>query len=316
MKATLKNRQRRYVRWMLPPIPLLVVPPVLLAIGAVLADDRARGPLAALAVAAAPLIGLLWLNLHALPGLIAGAPRGPLTVELLEANLERILFWTLVPAAIAWAILWFAPEASPCPRMPLRPLHRASLGAATTLIVVALVGGGLSLVVGHLGAETALSAGVWSKVPPLLMVGLALTAALAEELLFRGVLYASAVPATGFVGGAILQAVLFGLVHVAYGDPLYVVGAAAFGLVQAYVAVRWGLLVAFMVHSQVNLVILGWFSRGQFAVNGVITAATLALNLALIVPAALACLYSESASCPLSAQALGLPAWARERSSE
>lgn len=301
---------------MLPPIPALIVPPVLLAVGAAIAGERWQGPMAAMAVAYAPIAVLVWVNLLSLPAMVAGAPRGPLTVEILADNLERILLWALLPGAIAWAILWTAPEASPCPRMPLWPLDRASVGAATTLLVVALLGAGLSLAVGRLGAQTALDGGVWSQVPPLLMVGLALTGALAEELLFRGVLYASAVPVLGFVGAGALQAVLFGLVHVAYGDPLYVVGATAFGLIQAYVAVRWGLLVAFMVHSQVNLVILGWFSRGSFAVNGMITMATLGVNLALIVPAALACLFSDSASCPLSAQALGLPGLGRERSTE
>lgn len=294
-------------RMPMPPVLLLVMVPILLAIAALHAGDRWRGLLLALAVASVPLTVLLWENVAALPLLWTGTVQGPMPAAQLTHSFQVLLLWGLVPAALAWTVLWVAPPSSPCPRMPLRPLDRAGMGAATTLVVVAVLGAGLAVGLRAFGLETALDAGLWSRVTPWQVVGLSLVAALAEELLFRGVVYSALVPVVGFAGGGIVQALLFGIIHAGYGDPVYVVAAAAFGLVQAYVSVRFGLVVAAMVHAQVNLVLLGWLSSGTIGVNLWIVAATLAFNLLIVIPAALACTRFRSATCPLSADSLGLP---------
>lgn len=288
-------------------LPVLILLPIGLASFSLAASRRHRATLLGLAVASIPLATLVWVNVATLSALFTGGTRVSLSTGDLSAKLARILLWGVVPAGIAWWIIWRAPAPCACPRVPLRPMAQASRGAAATLLVVAAVGLGLGVLSGPFQASGGSGIAVWSNVTPWLLIALSLSAAVAEELLFRGVLYVSLVPVLGFVGGGIVQAVVFGLVHTAYGDPLYVLAAMGFGLIQAYISVRWGLLVAVMVHAQVNVVILGWASRTTFEINGLLAAALVALNLLLIVPAGLACLLSGKARCPLSPGAQGLP---------
>lgn len=294
---------------------VLVLAPVagLFAFAAFVVPRRLAPSFSALAVASVPLGALLVANLSALPSLLRTSQAVSLSADLLQDKLVGILTLGIPPAAAAWAILWFAPAACPCPRLPLRPLARASRGAAVALIVVAALALAGALASRLVDRPTPFEAGTWSSVTPWMLIGLSLSAAVAEELLFRGVLYASLVSFTGFFAGGVIQAVIFGLIHVGYGDILYVLAAAVFGLVQAYVAVRWGLLVAIMVHAQVNLAILGWSSRGVSDANGVLVIGALLLNALLLVPLAVACVVTDRASCPIGANALRLPGRSRAR---
>lgn len=284
-------------------VPLVILAPIGLVSFGLFAPDRYRASLIALAIAFLPLATVLWANLASLPALFAEGTRTTLNGADLSHKLGWILAWGVLPASLAWWVIWRAPAPCACPRLPLRPIARASRGAAATLIVVAFVGLGLGLLPGPFQATATHGLDLWSNVTPWLLVGLSLSAAIAEELLFRGVVYVSLVPLIGFVGGGIVQGVLFGLVHTAYGDPLYVLAAMGFGFLQAYVSVRWGLLVAVMVHAQVNLVILGWASRASFELNGLIVVGLVAFNLLLVAPAGLACLTSRRAQCPVTPEA-------------
>lgn len=288
-------------------LPLVSLTVALLGSLALVSDRRYRGLFGALAVASIPLAILLWANISAAPSLLDGSAAGPMDPGSLDRKLAGIVVGGVVPALVAWAILWYAPPDSPCPRIPLRPLGQVARGAAFTLLVVAGVGLATGLVQGAFNASTALEAGLWSQVDPWMVLGLSMAAAVSEEILFRGVLYSALVPWMGFVGGGLLQAAVFGFVHTGYGDPLYVVAAALFGLLQAYVSVRWGLLVAVMVHAQTNLVILGWASRTASAANGILAVGIVAVNLLVVLPAAYLCVASDRARCPLSRRQLGLP---------
>lgn len=274
---------------------------------ALVVDRRWRGLLAALAVAIVPIAILLWANAAAAPQLFEESQRGALDPGTLQSKMVGLALGGVVPALVAWGILWYAPPASPCPRIPMRPIGQVANGAAVTLAVVAGVGFAAALLQGALGVPTALEAGLWSQTTPWMVLGLSLAAAVAEEILFRGVLYSALVPIMGFVAGGILQAAVFGFIHTGYGDPLYVVAAGLFGLVQAYVSVRWGLMVAVMVHAQTNLVIIGWASRAASAANGLLAVGIVVMNLTVVLPAAWLCVRSDRAACPLSFGDLGLP---------
>lgn len=279
-------------------IPLLVLLPIGLASFGFFAGPRHRALLFALAIVSVPLALMIQANLARLPDLAAGQGLPSLSTADLTSKLEAILLGGALPALLAWGMIWRAPDHSNCPRVPLRPFAKARRGAAMTLLLVALLGLGLGFV-GPFQGTSRLAQGLWSNVTPWLLVALSVTAAVTEELLFRGVVYAGLTSAMGFVGGGIVQATLFGFVHAGYGDPLYVLAAAAFGLIQAYVSVRWGLLVAVMVHAQVNLLVLGWASQSAFQVNAMLAIAVVAFNLLLVIPAGIACLTSRHAQCPI-----------------
>lgn len=279
-------------------VPLLVLLPIGFTSFGLFAGPRRRALLFALAIVSIPLALMIQANLARLPELAAGRGLPSLSTGDLTSKLESIALGGALPALLAWGVIWRAPDHSNCPRVPLRPFAKARRGAALTLLLVALLGLGLAFV-GPFQGTSRLAQDLWSNVTPWLLVTLSLTAALTEELLFRGVVYAGLASAMGFVGGAIVQAMLFGFVHAGYGDPLYVLAAGAFGLIQAYVSVRWGLLVAVMVHGQVNLLVLGWASQSAFQVNAMLAIAVIAFNLLLVIPAAVACLTSRHAQCPI-----------------
>lgn len=285
---------------MAPPLWLLAAGPLLLGAAGAIAGPKHRGRLWALGLASIPLTALLWINVAAIPRLLAEPPRGALPPGALHHALATFVLWGLGPAIAGWAILRGGSGGGDEPHREPGLLAKATLGATITLLAVA----GLGLAIAWFqatGAPLALTAGLWSTVPPWLVVSLSLVAATVEETLFRGVVFRSIAPRAGFVGGALLQAVLFGLIHSGYGDPWYVIGAVAFGLVQAYVALRFGLAVAVMVHAQINLVVLGWLSRDAFAFNGWLAAAVLALNVAAILPAVVRWLDLDVEGWPIQA---------------
>lgn len=281
-----------------PWLALYLLVPILFASFGLFAGPRRRAVLFALAIVAIPLAVSLRANLARLPQLLEGQGLPPLSTVNLASKLGTILGAGALPALVAWGLIWRAPEHSECPRIPLRPVAKARRGAALTLLLVALLGLGLGIIE-PFQTTREVARDLWSNVTPWLLVGLSLGAALTEELLFRGVVYAAAASVTGFVAGGIAQGLLFGFVHAGYGDPLYVAAAAAFGLIQAYVSVRWGILVAVMVHAQVNLLVLGWASQAVSQVNATLAVAVLAFNLLLVIPAGVACLTSRHAQCPI-----------------
>lgn len=265
---------------MSPPIWLVVAAPTGLGLAGVLAEGRRRRILLALALASVPLTLLIWRNVAAAPELMNAPTTGPLAVGTLRDALATFAIWGLGPAAAAWAILRLDDD-HPVARSVPEPGMRAGIAAALTLGLIASFGAGLTGL-RRAGMVSAVTAGAWSAVPPGLLVGLAVVVAVIEETLFRGVLQSSLLPVVGAPVAAVVQAALFGFVHAGYGDPWYVLGAAAFGLVQAYIALKFGLLVAVATHAQLNLVVLGWLSHATFAVNGWIAATVVLVNVVVL----------------------------------
>lgn len=253
-----------------------------LVLGGGLVQGDRRRLLWGAAVASVPLGAGLWVNVAALPSLGAGA--ASLGTGDLWGKLRLLAVVGLLPGLAGWAIVRRSTVGRQVAagRDGGSRTRRAAWGAAVTLATVVAAGGSVAFLAAF-GAGGPPVHGLWAGASPGLVVGLSLVAAVAEELLFRGVLFPALAPSLGWRGSGALQASLFGLLHVGYGDPGYVAAAAAFGCVQAAVTRRWGVGVAVLVHAQVNLVILGWAARAVSPANGALVLGVLAANLILAV---------------------------------
>lgn len=129
----------------------------------------------------------------------------------------------------------------------------AALGVLLTLGWVA--GGGEGGLLAVDGASL-----FFSRTTPMVALALSAIAAIAEELVFRGVVleWLQARVSAGLAVGA--QAVAFGLIHAGYGSLVHVAAATAFGAVVGVLALRAGLVPAIGAHLTVNLVILSLWS--------------------------------------------------------
>lgn len=275
----------------------LIVAPVCGVVWASVSRDH-RYEALAMAAASIPLVAMLWVNLGSVPDLFAAGPTPTLSANDLESKLLRFLWLAAVPAVVAWTLVGRSPrKRAPRPSASIRTCQ-ISRGALITVVLAGLVAVGFGLLAAPFRATLETSGGLWSQVDPWLLVGLSLTGALAEELLFRGVLFSVLASVFGIVGASVVQALAFGAVHLSYGDPVYVVAATLFGLLQAYVVRRIGLVGAVVIHGQLNIVILGWSSMGAFSVNGLVVAGLLAANVFVAVSAGIACQLDEGSSPP------------------
>ncbi|HWH09075.1 MAG TPA: CPBP family intramembrane glutamic endopeptidase [Candidatus Thermoplasmatota archaeon] len=93
----------------------------------------------------------------------------------------------------------------------------------------------------------------WRNVTLPLIVLLSATAGLTEEFLFRGVLLRGLARVMPWWPAALVQAVLFGLIHAGYGTWTHVLAPAVFGLGMAWVARVLGVVPAALLHAQVNV---------------------------------------------------------------
>lgn len=123
----------------------------------------------------------------------------------------------------------------------------------------------------------------FSRTTPLVALTLSLIAALAEELLFRGVLL-DALRARASAGIAIVaQAIAFGLIHAGYGSGVHVLAATAFGVLVGVLALRAGLVPAIGTHLTVNLVILSlWSGHAVLLLPAALVLAALAVGAHLV----------------------------------
>lgn len=121
-------------------------------------------------------------------------------------------------------------------------------------------------------------------IPLILLVSAA--AGLTEEFLFRGVLLRALGRVMPWWPAALLQAVLFGLVHAGYGTWTHVVGPAIFGLGMAWVARVLGVLPAALLHAQVNVLFFTIDAAPDYvAANGALGIAGLAGLIVLLAAA-------------------------------
>ena len=124
----------------------------------------------------------------------------------------------------------------------------------------------------------------WRNVTIPLIVMLSLSAGLAEEFLFRGILLTALARRMPWVAAALAQALVFGLVHAGYGTWTHVLGPAVFGLAMAWVARHLGVLVTALLHAEVNVLFFTLdVAPTYLAVNGPLgLAALLGVTLALL----------------------------------
>ncbi len=243
----------------------------------------------ALAVASVPLVVMLWVNLASVPDLFATGPTPTLSSNELDGKLLRFLWLAGIPAVVAWGLLGRSPRnRAPRSSASIRTCE-ISRGASITVLLAGVVAIGFGLLSAPFQATVDTSSGLWSQVDPWLLIGLSMTGAIAEELLFRGVLLSLLTSALGIVVASVVQALAFGVVHLSYGDPVYVLAATLFGLLQAYVVRRIGILAAVVIHGQLNIVILGWSSMGDVSLNALVVAGLLAVNVFVAVSAGIAC---------------------------
>lgn len=164
-----------------------------------------------------------------------------------------------------------------------RPDLSAALAAATAtsgaLIAAVVTVWGL----GRAHGGELLSAGgaqvVFSQTTPGIALLLAGVAAVAEELLFRGVLLDQLRRRTGPTLAVAGQGALFGLIHAGYGSLAHVLAATAFGIAMGMLARRRGLLPAVGTHFLVNVTILGFWA-GHAALVGLAAVLLVAMGLA------------------------------------
>lgn len=96
----------------------------------------------------------------------------------------------------------------------------------------------------------------WRNITLPLIILLPLSAGIAEEFLFRGILLTNLARWLPWSVAALLQAVFFGLIHAGYGTWTHVIGPAAFGLIMAWVARHLGIIVTALLHAEINVVFL------------------------------------------------------------
>lgn len=236
----------------------------------------------------APLATLVLIGLTSLPRLSSGATPLAVPSDLLAGKaLIHFLLYLAVPTVglvlvvgprrVPGALPRFLFGDSPDRRSISRGLARAA-GVCGLLVAGVLLGWpALADQAGLFSAEGPRV--FFSQTTPAIALALAGVAAVAEELLFRGVLlkqldrWLSRHPAVA------LQALLFGLIHAGYGSLLHVAAATAFGLLLGYLALRDGLMPAMAVHFVVNVAVLAaWSEQGTL----VATALVLVLSLGLL----------------------------------
>lgn len=94
----------------------------------------------------------------------------------------------------------------------------------------------------------------WRNITIPLIVLVSLSAGVAEEFLFRGVLLTWLARRMPWVAAAVLQALFFAFIHAGYGTWTHVIGPFVFGLGMAWVARHLGILVTALLHAEVNIV--------------------------------------------------------------
>lgn len=131
----------------------------------------------------------------------------------------------------------------------------------------------------------------WRNITIPLIILLSLSAGIAEEFLFRGILLTGLARVMPWGVAAVAQAVFFGFTHAGYGTLTHVIGPAAFGLGMAWVARHLGIWVTALLHAQINVVFFTVdVAPTYLAVNGVLGLALLFATTAALLGASLVAL--------------------------
>lgn len=215
---------------------------------------------------AAPLFTLLGVGIVSLPTLAGAGTSQAASPDALtsKALLHLGLYLALPFLGVALVLGRDLPARA---RRALAPPGREGLARSLRIcgVLSATLSGGVLVAWSVAGGHGRLLAGdgaslFFSRTTPLVALALSLVAALAEELMFRGILLwdlGRRMPGQVAIGG---QALAFGLIHAGYGSAIHVLAALAFGVIMGVVALRVGLLPAIGTHLLVNVVILSLWS--------------------------------------------------------
>lgn len=233
----------------------------------------------------APLAVLVGVGLTSLPRLFEPAQALPAPSQLLAGKaVLHLLLYLAVP--VVGLLLVHGPRGlkerlprylvgdQPTGQGLARGLRRAA-GLCAVLVTGILLG--WSALADQAGLFSAEGPRVFfSQTTPAVALLLAGVAAIAEELLFRGVLLSHLRRVIAKHPAIWVQAGLFGLIHAGYGSVLHVAAATVFGGLMGYLAQRDGLLPPIVVHFVVNLAVLA-----AWAEEGALMLAAIGLVLAL-----------------------------------
>lgn len=269
-------------------LPLAVAAGVLTALVRT-AELRARSPGWAigqrlgLVLTTVPLYILVLVGLTSLPRLLGPEAGFALPTEAL-ANKAALHLMLYLAVPLVGLVLVIGPRrllaSLPDHLVGGRPLtERLSRGLATTFLVSSTLVGAVVLGWPAISSSAGLFSAegprvFFSNTTPLVALLLASVAAIAEEMLFRGVLQGQLRRRIGLHTAVVLQAVLFGLIHAGYGSMLHVLAAAIFGLFMGYLVARHGLLPAMLTHFTVNVAVLAAWSEepALLATTGIVLA--------------------------------------------
>lgn len=231
-----------------------------------------------LLLVATPIFTLLGVGLTSLPSLGQATKAAAASPDLLasKALLHLILYLAVPAVGLALVLGRRLPSVT---RQVLIPGGRKA--TVTALKTCAALSAGLSGVVLLAWASTGGDGGLlaadgaslfFSRTTPVIALALSATAALTEELLFRGVVLDWLEQRTPVAVAVGVQALAFGLIHAGYGSIAHVIGAMAFGVLMGVLVRRHGLAPAIGAHLLVNLVILALWSghRILFVPAGVV----------------------------------------------
>lgn len=212
-----------------------------------------------------PIFTLLGVGLASFPSLAGSSTPVPASADLLayKALLHLALYLFLPLTGLA---LVLGPGFLASARRALAPSRPAlARGLRSCAVISAILGGGLLVTWGLAGGKGGLLAAdgaslFFSQTTPLVALALSAIAAIAEEIMFRGVVLDWLKQRTSVSAAVIIQALAFGSIHAGYGSLVHVLAATGFGAMMGVLVLRQGLVPAIAVHLLVNLVILSLWS--------------------------------------------------------
>lgn len=235
----------------------------------------------------APLAVLVLVGLTSVPRLLDGGTPLAMPSQILasKAVVHLLLYlaiptigllFVLGPRDLATAMPGYLFGTPPTRKKISRGLARAA-GVCGVLVGGVLIG--WSALADQAGLFSAEGPRVFfSQSTPAIALVLAGVAAVAEEVLFRGVLLKHLGRILGRHPAVVLQALLFGLIHAGYGSLLHVGAATVFGLLLGYLALRDGLMPAMAIHFVVNVAVLAaWSGQGSLIATALVSILSLGL---------------------------------------
>ncbi len=126
---------------------------------------------------------------------------------------------------------------------------------------------------------------VWANMTPYHAIFISLAAGFTEEILYRGLILMALTRVVPTWVAVVLQAAFFGFAHAGYGTWAHVIGPALFGLFMGFVAMRWGIWAAIVLHVLADVAAFGFDAAANEAWFGTLLTVALLTNLAYAIGA-------------------------------